>query len=49
MHPREVAIKRLASNVDCAYKAADAATMASYWTEDGLNINHSATGSWAGR
>lgn len=39
MHPSEIAIKRLASNVDSAYNASDAATMASYWTEDGLNIN----------
>jgi uncharacterized protein (TIGR02246 family) len=35
----EAAIKRLAREVDDAYNDADPARMASYWTENGLNVN----------
>jgi uncharacterized protein (TIGR02246 family) len=35
----EAAIKHLAREVDNAYNDADPATMAGYWTENGLNVN----------
>jgi uncharacterized protein (TIGR02246 family) len=35
----ETAIKQLAHEVDAAYNDADPAKMASYWTENGLNVN----------
>jgi len=33
------AIKQLAANVDAAFNAGDSTTMASYWVDDGLNVN----------
>lgn len=35
----EAAIKQLAHEVDAAYNDADPAKMASYWAENGLNVN----------
>jgi uncharacterized protein (TIGR02246 family) len=35
----EAAIQRLAHEVDAAYNDGDPARMASYWTENGININ----------